>query len=79
MTKAAVISNEFVRDTQVFTGNPKAENWEDGFSDVKSPQLFIGFFDGNNDKEICREAARYANVHSDTITLLDIPQNSSGR
>lgn len=78
MKKIAIISNGFVRDTQVFIGNPKDKNWENNFSDIKYPRLFVGIFQGSNDKEICAKAAKCANVHCDTITLLDISTKNSG-
>lgn len=78
MKKTAIISSRFVRDAQVFIGDPNDANWDESFSDVKYPQLFVGIFHGSNDKEIRDKAAKDANIHCDAITLLDISASECG-
>ena len=85
MKRVAVIQDSYVRDTQVFVGNPRAiENdmsWWNDFVDVRHPCHYAGIFDGENENEILNKAAEYMGVHSDVITLIDVSDatfNSGG-
>jgi len=49
MKRIVIIEEGYVRDTQVFTENPgiiteDSNDWENYFSDVKYPCLYIGIF-----------------------------------
>lgn len=75
MKRIAIINSQFVRDTQVFTGNPVVKtiyNPEDQFADLKYPCHFIGIFIGENCKDIKIKAASSLGVDPNIITLIKI-------
>ena len=76
MKKIAVIEDGYVRDAQIYSGNPADievdPNWENKFVDLKYPCQFVGIFAGDTDDEIIRKAADYEGVHPDIIILIDI-------
>jgi hypothetical protein len=76
MKKIAIIENGFIRDSQIYTGDPAdidvAPNWEWNFKDLKNPCQYVGIFEGATDEEIIRQAAEYEGVHPDVITLITI-------
>jgi len=75
MKRIAIIENEYIRDTQVFTENPdiigKESNRENYFNDVKYPRQYIGIFEGAGEDEIRKAAAKYQGVHPDIISLVE--------
>ena len=74
MRRIAIITDAYVRDAQVFSKNPDImcndENWEDYFTDVKNPCLYIGIFESADEDEIAFKASNSAGVHHDSITLI---------
>ena len=76
MKKIAIVENGFVRDSQIYTGEPNdidvEPSWEDNFSDFKNPRQYIGIFERKTKKEISEKAAKHEGVHPDIITLIDM-------
>ena len=76
MQKIAVIEDGFVRDAQLYIGNPAdievVPDWENNFVDLKNPCQFVGIFAGETDAEIKRKAAEYEGVHPEVITLINM-------
>ena len=76
MKKIAIIENSYVRDSQIYTGDPEGidvdPNWQGYFTDVKYPCQFIGIFEGETDSEILRNAAEHEGVYPGVVTLIDI-------
>ena len=72
----ATIQGEYVRDTQVYLGNPEeAEtdaDWDDKFIDMRNPCQYIGIFTGKTEDEIKEQAAEHVGVHPGVIALIDI-------
>ena len=84
ITRIAIIEEEYVRDAQVFAGDPAMteenednldyENnlyWEENFRDI-SPNVYIGIFKGADENEIRIKAAKIQGVHPNTISLIEI-------
>jgi len=79
MKRIALIEDGYVRDVQVFAGNPASIGeedrvWENEFVDVKYPCLYIGIFGGSDEGEITKKAAECEEVHPDVITLVAIDE-----
>ena len=76
MKKIAVIEGSYVRDSQIYTGNPESvdvdPSWENYFTDVKYPCQFIGIFEGETDSEILQKAAEEIGVQPGVVTLIEI-------
>jgi len=76
MKRIAVIEDGYVRDTQVFTADPaiidEDPDWENRFSDIRYPCMYVGVFEGTCEGEIRRTAADVATVHPDIISLIPI-------
>lgn len=74
MIKIAVMKSEYVRDTQIYTGNPEQVNpWDsDNWNDVKSPNLYLGIGTGDTEGEIKMVFAAPLGVSPDTIMLYDL-------
>lgn len=81
----AVIEGGFIRDTQIYFGNPSKQDISDSqdfdygredntFLDLKYPRHFVGVFDGETENGIKRTAAKNQGVHPDTITLIPIDE-----
>jgi len=81
MRKIAVVENGYVRDSQIYTGNPEDidvdPKWEWNFNDVGNPCQYVGIFEGETDDEITKKAAEYEGVHPGVITLIDIDRGVS--
>lgn len=74
VTKIAVIEDGYVRDAQIYTGNPDdldKEDFENHFTDLKNPCQYIGIFNGANDEDVLKKAAEHEGVHPGIITLID--------
>lgn len=76
--KIAIVEDGYVRDTQIYTGDPEKLNddnqeWENNFSDSKYPCQYIGIFEGESDDEICKKAAEIEGVHPHIISLIEMP------
>ena len=73
--KIAIIDNPYVRDAQVFHGDPRNDDdiWEndENWFDSEMP-VFVGIFEGTNIEEVRAAAAESANVHPESITLLGL-------
>jgi hypothetical protein len=76
MRKIAIVEDGYIRDSQVYVGNPEDinddTNWEDEFMDVKNPCQYLGIFEGVTPDEIKAKAAEYFGVHPEIISLLDV-------
>ena len=76
MKKIAIVENGFVRDSQIYEGDPSDidvdPNWEQKFSDLNNPCQYIGIFEGKTDNEILAKAAEYECVSPGIITLIDV-------
>lgn len=74
MTRIAVIEDGYVRDSQVYTGDPalisEDTDWEDHFTAVKNPCQFVGLFEGETEEDIRIQASEREGVHKDIILLL---------
>jgi hypothetical protein len=79
MKKIAVIENGYVRDSQIYSGDPDNINdetdWESDFTDVKCPCQFIGIFEGVSNDEITAKAAECEGIHPGIVTLIGIDGN----
>ena len=75
MKRIAIIEGSYVRDTQVFTEDPRIieenSDWEDHFADIKYPCQYVGVFEGSDENTIRNRAAFTAGVHPDAISLVD--------
>ena len=73
MKRIAIIENEYIRDTQVFSEDPATiasdPDWMDKFVDVKYPSQYIGIYEGIDDDEIRQKAADNFGVHAGIISL----------
>ena len=82
MKKIAIVENGYVRDSQIYTGNPEDidvnPNWEWNFSDLKNPCQYVGIFEGDTDDEILSKAADFESVHPGIITLIDMNGGAAG-
>jgi hypothetical protein len=77
MRKIAIIENGYVRDAQIYTGDPADIgdddlSWEHNFVDLLYPCQYVGVFDGETDDEICKKAAASEGVHPGIISLVAI-------
>jgi hypothetical protein len=54
------------------------ENWEDNFRDVTCPSLYVGIFNGLDEGDIRRKAAKREGVHPDIITLIKFDNADEG-
>jgi len=76
MKKIAIVEDGYVRDSQIYKGNPEDidadPDWEDYFTDVKYPCQYIGIFEGETDNEILQIAATHEGVHPGVVTLIDM-------
>lgn len=74
MKRIAIITETYVRDAQVFTENPEImyedPDWENHFTDVGRPCLYLGIYEGVDKDEIAIKAASSAGVHQDCISLI---------
>lgn len=85
----AIIEGGFIRDAQIYFGDPaKIDDCDcdeqangdfqgsddNTFFDLKYPRHFIGIFAGEAEKEILKQAADKQGVHPDTITLIQIDE-----
>lgn len=63
-----------VRDAQVLKSDPNAADAALGgdWQDVKSSELFIGFFCGESDEQVRNEVAASEGVHKDSIRLIAV-------
>jgi len=82
LRKIAVVEDGYVRDTQIYIGDPAALNednqdWENDFGDIKYPCQYVGIFEGESDEEIKAAAAAVEGVHPDIISLIEIPGGGS--
>jgi hypothetical protein len=79
MKKIAVIEDGYVRDSQLYTGDPANigddTDWENNFIDIKNPCQFVGIFEGETEDEIKRKAAKYEGVHPGIISLINLDGN----
>ena len=76
MKKIAIIEG-YIRDAQIYTGDPAAldsddQDWENHYSDLKNPCQYVGIFEGETDDIIIKQAAECEGVHPGIITLIDI-------
>ena len=80
MKRIAIISDGYVRASQVFTGDPtiiseESKNyhpdWEDQFCELKHSAHYIGLFEGINEEAILNVAAVSEGVHPGIITLIN--------
>jgi predicted Zn-dependent protease with MMP-like domain len=75
MKRIACIECDYVRDTQVFEGDPgnipEDADMFDMYIDVKRPCQFIGIYEGADEGEIKAKAAERFGVHPDIISLYD--------
>ena len=75
MKRIVIIEEGYVRDSQIFTADPKImnedENWEDNYFDVKHPCQYVGIFEGEDEESIAKKAAEYEGVHPDVLSLID--------
>lgn len=74
MKRIVVIESDYARDTQIFSGNPNEEDYieSDSWYDVKYPNLYIGIFEGIDENEIRKKAAKDFEVHEDVFTLYEV-------
>jgi hypothetical protein len=76
MKKIAIVEDSYVRDSQIYTGDPEGigidSDWDNFFVDVKYPRQFIGIFEGETENEILRKAAEQGGIHPGVITLITI-------
>jgi hypothetical protein len=76
MKKVAVVEDSYVRDSQIYTGDPESidvdPDWENYFVDVRYPRQFIGIFEGETENEILCKAAEQGGIHPGVITLINI-------
>jgi hypothetical protein len=74
MKRIVVIESDYARDTQIFFGNPNEEDYieSDSWYDVKYPNLYIGIFEGIDENEIRKKAAKDFEVHEDVFTLYEV-------
>lgn len=74
MKRIVVIESDYARDTQIFSGNPNEEDYieSDSWYDVKYPNLYIGIFEGIDENEIRKKAAKDLGVHESIFTLYEI-------
>ena len=83
MKRIAIIEDGYVRDTQIYTANPdiieKDPDWENHFTDVKYPCLYLGVFEGFDEDEIRRKAAESQGVHPDVISFAYFKQEADGK
>jgi len=75
--KIVTIDSGYVRDTQVYLGNPALEtneDWESGenFTYIKYPRHFVGIFEGDSEDEIRQLAAKQEGLDPAIFTLEDI-------
>jgi phage FluMu protein Com len=81
MKRIAIIKESYIRDVQVLSTAPDyaEENnlaFDDNFTDVKHPCLYIGVFEGIDEDEIRKKAADLEGVHPDIISLVDSEQKT---
>ena len=83
MKKIAIIENDYVRDTQIFTENPDTiqndPDWIDKFVDVKYPCQYIGIFEGSDENEIRQKAADNFGIHAGIISLISFEYETDER
>lgn len=76
MKCVAIIQDRYVRDAQVFSGDPAImesdPDWESNNCDVKYPSLYVGIYEGTDENAIRDKAAESQGVHRDVITLIKV-------
>ena len=76
MKKIAIVEDGYVRDSQIYAGDPanidEDTGWENDFADIKNPCQYVGIFEGETDDKIKTQAAEHEGVHPSIISLISI-------
>lgn len=74
MRKIVIIDSAYIRDSQIYTGNPNEEDiaLSDEWMDVPHPNLYLGIGEGNNEEDIKINFATSLGIRSEIISLYDI-------
>lgn len=76
MKRIAVIDSNYIRDAQVYIGDPdKTEDdyyCGDDFADVKYPCQYLGIYKGTDENEIRKQAADSFGVNPGVISLMPL-------
>lgn len=73
MRKIVVIGSSYIRDSQIYTGDPDDNNisYSDKWEDVKYPNLYLGIGEGKDEDEIKERFAKSLGISKEIIDLYE--------
>lgn len=74
MRKIVVIESGYIRDSQIYTGDPNDEDitFSEEWTDVNGPNLYLGIGEGSSEEDIKNKFAASLGVYPEIISLYDI-------